>query len=182
MPLEINILFSQLKSKCEKTGVPLTKDALVASISRQELVWLRGGNVMAEYKISTSRAAPSCVKDSLGTPDGLFSVIEKIGGGVPAGTVFIARKSTGMHFSDWLKDKPDKNLITSRILRLTGEEPGHNRGGNVDTFERYVYIHGTNQEHKLGTPNSHGCLLMGNAEIIDLFDKIDVPARLLIAF
>lgn len=171
----------QLKSKCENLGVPVTHDTLVASIAHQKLAFLRDGVPVAEYKISTSRAQPSCVKDSLGTPDGLFTVVEKIGEDVPAGTVFIARKSTGTHFSEWLKDKPDCNLITSRILRITGEELGKNRGGNVDTFERYVYIHGTNQENKLGTPNSHGCLLMSNAEIIALFEQISVPARLWIA-
>ncbi|MCR5183336.1 MAG: L,D-transpeptidase [Opitutales bacterium] len=180
MPFDTTILFLQLKSKCEEYGIPLTRDVLLASIRHQRMAYLRDGNVVCDFPISTSRAAPSCVKDSLGTPDGLFSVIEKIGEGVPAGTVFVARCPTGIHFSEWLKNKPDCNLITSRILRLTGEEAGHNRGGNVDTFERYVYIHGTNQEAKLGTPNSHGCLLMANDAIIKLFGQIAVPARLLI--
>ena len=67
--------------------------------------------------------------------------------------------------------------ITSRILRLQGEEDGRNRGGNVDTYSRFVYIHGTNQEEKLGSPNSHGCILLGNADVVALFDALpDAPA------
>ncbi len=166
------MLLAELKRKCEMLGVPALTDALIASVPAQRLWHFREENLVAEYKISTSRAAPSCIKNSLGTPDGLFSVIEKIGDGVPAGTVFKARISTGMHFSEFLKNAPDENLITSRILRIQGEEYGHNRGGNCDTYSRFVYIHGTNQEHKLGTPNSHGCLLLGNADIITLFDAL----------
>lgn len=166
------MLLAELKRKCEMLGVPMLPDALVASVPAQRLWHFREENLVAEYKISTSRAAPSCIENSLGTPDGLFSVIEKIGDGAPAGTVFKARVSTGMHFSEFLKNAPDENLITSRILRIQGEEDGHNRGGNRDTYSRFVYIHGTNQEHKLGTPNSHGCLLLGNADVIALFDAL----------
>ena len=158
------MLLDALKRKCEMLGVPALPDALVASIPAQRLWHFRGDALRAAYRISTSRAAPSCVRDSLGTPDGLFSVVEKIGAGAPAGTVFKARVSTGKHFSEFLKDAPGENLITSRILRLQGEEDGRNRGGNVDTYSRFVYIHGTNQEEKLGSPNSHGCILLGNAD------------------
>ncbi len=174
------MLFEALKRKCEILGVPATEHALCVSVPAQRLWHFCGENCVGETRVSTSRAAPSCVKNSLGTPDGLFSVCEKIGEGVPAGTVFKARQSTGMHFSDYLKKTgtPDENLITSRILRLDGLEPGYNRGGERDTFSRFVYIHGTNQEHRLGTPNSHGCVLLGNADIIALFDALPrtVPA------
>lgn len=181
-----SLLLAELKRKCEILGVPALPDALVASVPAQRLWHFRDEKLLSEYKISTSRAAPSCIENSLGTPDGLFSVIEKIGDGVPEGTVFKARVSTGMHFSEFLKNAPDENLITSRILRIQGEEEGYNRGGNRDTYSRFVYIHGTNQEHKLGTPNSHGCLLLGNADIIALFDALPAApagtpcARLLI--
>lgn len=171
------MLLAELKRKCEILGIPALRDALVASVPSQRLWHFRDEKCVAEYKISTSRAAPSCIRDSLGTPDGLFSVIEKIGDGAPPGTVFKARVSTGMHFSEFLKNAPDENLITSRILRIQGEEKGHNRGGERDTYSRFVYIHGTNQEHKLGTPNSHGCILLGNADIIALFAALpDTPA------
>lgn len=177
MEARARMLFGALKRKCEMLGVPALEDALVASIPAQRLWHFRGNAPVAEYRMSSSRAAPSCVKDSLGTPDGLFSVVEKIGAGVPAGTVFKARVPTGTHFTDFLKDAPGENLITSRILRLQGEEDGHNRGGDRDTYSRFIYIHGTNQEDRLGTPNSHGCLLLGNADVIALFDALpDVPA------
>lgn len=181
------MLFATLKRKCEILGIPVLPDSLVAYVPAQKLWHFRNDEIIAEYAISTSRAEPSCIRDSLGTPDGLFSVVEKIGDGVPAGTVFKARISTGLHFSEFLKTAPDENLITSRILRIQGEEDGHNRGGDRDTYSRFVYIHGTNQEHKLGTPNSHGCLLLGNADIIKLFDALpdatsDSPcARLFVA-
>lgn len=181
------MLLAELKRKCEMLKIPALPDALVASIPAQRLWHFRDDTLVAEYAISSSRATPSCIRDSLGTPDGLFSVIEKIGDGAPSGTVFKARVSTGMHFSEFLKNAPDENLITSRILRIQGEEDGHNRGGDCDTYARFVYIHGTNQEHKLGMPNSHGCLLLGNADIIRLFDALPATpdgtpcARLLIA-
>ncbi len=166
------MLLRKLKCKCETLGVPATENLLLVSVPEQKLWHFRGENFRAEYKISTSRAAPSCVENSLGTPDGLFAVCEKIGAGVPAGTDFKGRKSTGLHFSEFLKNAPDENLITTRILRLDGLEVGKNKGGNVDTFSRFVYIHGTNQENRLGTPNSHGCILLGNAEILELFDAL----------
>lgn len=83
----------------------------------------------------------------------------KIGGGEPLATVFRGRKPDGL-LSEQSPEELRKNLITARIMRLRGLEDGVNSGGSVDTYERYVYIHGTNQEDKIGTPNSHGCVLM----------------------
>lgn len=165
-------MLQELKRKCETLGIFPTEHSLVASIARQRMWHFRGDKLVAKYKISTSRAEPSCIENSLGTPDGLFAVCEKIGAGAPAGTVFKARKSTGLHFSEFLKNAPAENLITSRILRLDGLENGHNRGGNCDTLARFIYIHGTNCEDRLGTPNSHGCILLGNKDIIELFDAL----------
>lgn len=166
------MLLAEAERKCETLGLTKTEHMLVVSVPAQRLWHFCGNEAVAEYRVSTSRAAPSCVKDSLGTPDGLFSVIEKIGDGVPAGTVFVSRVSTGKHFSEYLKDAPNRNLITSRILRIQGEEDGHNRGGDCDTLARFVYLHGTNREDKLGTPDSHGCVLLSNADIIELFDAL----------
>ena len=73
-----------------------------------------------------------------------------------------------------------KNLITARIIRLRGLEDGVNAGGNVDTFDRYVYIHGTNQDDRIGTPNSHGCLLLRNADVAELFDIVNDGTLVLI--
>jgi len=87
--------------------------------------------------------------------------------------VFKSRVPTGRHFSEVAAQSPDPgNLITSRILWLRGLEPGVNAGGDVDTYRRYVYIHGTNREERIGRPMSAGCVLMRNADVIELFDEV----------
>lgn len=106
----------------------------------------------------------------MGTPSGLHEIAERIGAGQPSGMVFKSRIPTGRHFSECPASDP--NLITSRILWLRGLEPGLNRGGEVDTYERYVYIHGTNHEDRIGEPLSSGCVLMRNLDIIELYDQV----------
>ena len=124
------------------------------------------------FVVSTSRLPPSNVRDSLGTPRGLHEVAERIGAGAPPGTVFKGLVNTGRHFNELPPEKATGNLITTRILRLRGLEAGVNAGGDVDSFDRYIYIHGTNQEHRLGTPASSGCVQMNNLEIIALYDNV----------
>lgn len=137
----------------------------------------RDGQLVKSYVISTSKRPPSNVKDSLGTPHGLHEIAERIGAGAPPGIVFKARVSTGQHFSEFDAAEQAKNLITTRILWLRGLEPGVNAGTNaagesVDTYERYVYIHGTNHEERLGSPASSGCVQMRNLDIIELYDEV----------
>ncbi len=124
------------------------------------------------HVVSTSRRPPSNVKDSLGTPRGLHHIAEKFGAGAPPGTVFKGRVNTGRHFNELGDEENAGNLITTRILWLRGLEPGVNSGGEVDTHERYIYIHGTNHEDRLGTPFSGGCIEMNNIEIVGLFDGV----------
>lgn len=121
------------------------------------------------YAVSTSRRPPSCKNGSLGTPLGLHKIDGKIGAGMPIDTVFKARVAAGS-ISEQPPQERERNLITSRIMRLRGLQAGVNLGGDVDTYERYVYIHGTNQEDKIGTPNSHGCVLLSCADAAELFD------------
>jgi hypothetical protein len=123
---------------------------------------------------STSRRPASNIKNSLGTPRGLHHIAEKIGAGAPPGTVFKGRVNTGLHFNELEDEDLAKDLITTRILWLRGNEAGVNLGGDVDTYERYVYIHGTNHESKLGTPISGGCVLINSIELINLYDEIRV--------
>lgn len=104
----------------------------------------------------------------------------KIGGGEPLATVFRGRKPDGL-LSEQSPEELRKNLITARIMRLRGLEDGVNSGGSVDTYERYVYIHGTNQEDKIGTPNSHGCVLMKNKDVSELFDVVSDKTIVLIS-
>ena len=137
----------------------------------------RDGQLVKSYVISTSLRPPSNVKDSLGTPRGLHEIAERIGAGAPPGIVFKARANTGRHFRELDAEEQARNLITTRILWLRGKEPGVNAGQNaagesVDTYARYVYIHGTNHEDKIGTPASSGCVQMRNLDIIELYDEV----------
>ena len=141
-------------------------------IGRATLQFYFRRELVKSYVISTSRRPPSNVKNSLGTPRGWHEIADRIGGGQPAGMVFKSRVSTGRHFSEWPGAETETNLITSRILRLRGLEPGVNLGGEVDTYERYVYLHGTNHESRIGEPLSAGCVLMRNLDIVELHDEV----------
>ena len=163
-------------------GLPSAEDCIVVSIDQQKL-WHFQGDECETFVVSTARAGRGCVQDSLQTPDGLHLVCEKIGAGASAGMVFKARQPTGKLASEW--PTPEDNLITSRILWLDGLEAGRNQGMDtlgriVDTRRRFVYIHGTNQTDKLGQPNSHGCVLLSDADVIRLFDQVLVGTPVLI--
>lgn len=142
-------------------------------IGRQTLQYYRGGALVRSYPISTSRRPPSNLKGSLGTPRGLHAIGEKIGAGQPIGVVFKSRVPTGRHFNEFNPDEIDtENLITSRILWLRGLEPGVNSGGDVDSHGRYIYLHGTNREDRIGQPQSAGCVLLRNLDMIELYDEV----------
>ena len=167
--------------QCDLAGIKPSNRALLVSIERQTLQLYNGGSLAKSYVISTSKRPPSNIKNSLGTPRGLHAIAEKIGAGQPPGIVFKARVPTGYHFHEHLeRGGRDENLITSRILWLKGLEPGVNQGGNVDTHARYIYIHGTNHEDKLGTPLSAGCVLMSNLDIVELYEEVRTGDRVLI--
>jgi lipoprotein-anchoring transpeptidase ErfK/SrfK len=136
--------------------------------------------LVQSYVISTSKRPPSNLKDSLGTPRGLHEIAERIGAGQPPGMVYRSRVPTGRHYSELPDAGTHENLITGRILWLRGLEPGVNRGGNVDTYARYVYIHGTNHEDRIGEPLSSGCVLMRNREIVELSEQVRTGDHVLI--
>jgi hypothetical protein len=164
--------FERAKEKCAALGCKPSARLIVVSIARQLLGFYRDGVLAKSYVVSTSFRPPSNVKGSLGTPRGLHEIAEKHGAGTPPGIVFKSRVNTGRHFSEFSPDEQAENLITTRILWLRGLEPGVNAGGDDDTYSRYVYIHGTNLEHKLGSPASSGCVQMGNLDVIELFDAV----------
>jgi len=126
-----------------------------------------------EFVVSTSRFGIGQVIHSNKTPLGLHRIARKIGGNQPEGTIFKARKPVGR-----LGDGKTEASIVHRILWLAGLEPGRNRGGNVDTFRRYVYIHGFGDEATLGRPQSHGCVHLSAADLIPLYDQL--PAGTLV--
>ena len=133
---------------------------------------IRDGTIERIYTVSTSARAPSNVDGTNGTPTGLHAVAAKIGADAPAGMVFRGRRPTGRCYDADTGEAAEGNRITSRILRLRGREPGRNAGPGRDSHDRYIYIHGTNHEARVGRPFSGGCIELTNADVIDLFDRV----------
>ena len=122
------------------------------------------------YPVSTAARGIGNRVDSKQTPFGIHRVRQKIGGGQPRGMIFEAREATGRIARDYRSS--DKDEITSRILWLDGLESGVNRDGVYDTYSRFIYIHGTSDEGRIGEPVSAGCIRMLNDDIIELFDEV----------
>jgi len=139
------------------------------------------GEVIAQYPVSTSKYGTGSENGSEKTPLGLHRIKNKIGGAMPINMVFIGREPKGL-LEDCIKDGMElpEDVITSRIMWLEGMEPGRNQGGYVDTYNRYIYIHGTSDEDRIGTPASIGCIRMRNADVIDLYRKVEIGAEVLI--
>lgn len=133
------------------------------------------GQLAVQYPVSTASNGTGCEKNSGCTPLGRHIIRAKIGDGAPVNTVFVGRRPTGELFSPALMAQfPERDWILTRILWLSGTEPGINRLGNVDTMQRYIYIHGSPDSAVMGQPGSHGCIRMHNAALIDLFDRVAV--------
>ena len=146
------------------------------NIGSQLLDLIEDNGVLSKrYSISTARNGPGQLRGSLCTPLGRHIVRAKIGAGQPENTVFVGRRPTGEIYSPELGVRfPDRDWILTRILWLSGCEPGYNRLGEVDTMRRYIYIHGSPDAVAMGTPASIGCIRMHNRDVIDLFDRIPV--------
>jgi UDP-N-acetylmuramate--alanine ligase len=142
---------------------------LVVSIERQTLFVCSNDTIVERYNCSTSRFGNGNRENSLKTPLGVHRIREKFGAGSPPGRIFRDREDTGEH---WDHSQTGENLILTRILRLEGLEEGSNKGPGVDSYERYIYIHGTGREDLIGTPLSHGCVCMRNHDVIRLFDTV----------
>jgi hypothetical protein len=170
----------RVSKTCERLGIKPAERILYVRITTQTLQYYLNSLLVRSYVISTSLRPPSNIKNSLGTPRGLHEIAERIGAGQPAGMVFKGRVPTGRHFSEFPELEQKTNLITSRILWLRGLEPGVNLGGDVDTYDRYIYIHGTHREDRLGQPQSAGCIHMANLDIITLFEELRPGDQVLI--
>lgn len=140
---------------------------IIVSISQQQLYHRRRTGVAYVYPISTASKGVGNRRGSWQTPIGRHRIATKIGVDMPIYTAFIGRNPVGIYQKN--RSNPAKDWILTRIIRLRGDEVGINRRGICDTFERYIYIHGTHEEDKLGTPASHGCIRMGNRAIMNLF-------------
>ena len=139
---------------------------LSISIDEQVLRVIRGDQCIREYPVSTALNGEGFAVGSYQTPTGRFRICERIGDGEPNGRIFKARVPVGQWYPS---DVSDDDLILTRILRLEGLEPQ-----NANTYERYIYLHGTNREDQIGRPASHGCIRLRNADIIELYEMTSV--------
>lgn len=149
---------------------------LLISVARQMMTLFDDqGETLREYSISTAKAGVGEVFGSYQTPRGQHLVRAKIGAGAPENAVFVRRRPTGEIWTPALDvEFPGRDWILTRILWLSGCEPGANRLGCVDTMRRYIYIHGSPERAAMGQPGSHGCIRMRNCDIVELFDLIPV--------
>ncbi|HET9327600.1 MAG TPA: L,D-transpeptidase family protein [Candidatus Eisenbacteria bacterium] len=143
---------------------------LLVDVPRQRLDLIVDGAMLAELHVSTAAAGVGGEAGSLRTPPGWHRIHAKIGADAPLGAVFESRVPTG---AVWGGETREDDLILTRILTLEGLEPGINQGPGHDSLERYIYLHGTNQEDRLGSPASHGCVRLSNPDIAWLFDHVE---------
>ena len=152
------------------------------SIPKQTLTLFDNfGGVKAQYPVSTATNGVGCDKDSGCTPLGAHIIRAKIGAGAQANAVFVRRRATGeICTPELMAQYPNRDWILTRILWLSGTEIGKNRLGNVDTMQRYIYIHGTPDSTDMGKIGSHGCIRMRNDDVIALFDLVEAGTEVLI--
>ena len=150
-------------------------------ISEQRLYLIENNLIKASYPISTSKYGEGSIQNSFKTPLGEHSIKEMIGEEAKINTIFTSRINTkrSVTIIDQFEDT-DNDYVTSRIIWLDGEEEGLNKGGNVDSFRRYIYIHGTHEEGLIGTKASHGCIRMFNYDVIELFKLVNIGTKVLI--
>ena len=131
------------------------------------------GHVLHSYSVSTAANGAGEVTGSYCTPRGKHLVRAKIGAGLAANTILVGRRPNGEIYCRELAERfPTRDWILTRILWLSGCEPGRNRLGQVDTMRRYIYIHGSPDTTPMGRPGSHGCIRMRNADIVELFERV----------
>jgi len=169
--------WSELQQRLKKKGMAVPGDSnqrpiLYVDSTRQKLWQVSSQQAASEYQVSTSRYGCGQMQGSFKTPQGIHRIAQKIGENAAAGSIFKARQATGeIYRIDAANQHPD--VITSRILWLQGLQPGYNCGADVDSFERFIYIHGTADEYHIGQPASIGCIRMKNDDVIALFDQVD---------
>ena len=153
----------------------ITPRRILVDIDTQTLTLFARERELARYRVSSGLNGAGELHGSGCTPRGLHRVRLRIGAGCPVGTVFRGRRPTGEVYGPELAaDYPGRDWILTRILWLTGCEPGRNRGGCVDTLRRYIYIHGCPDTAPMGEPRSHGCIRMRNDDLVDLFNATPV--------
>ena len=156
------------QAACERWDQTPTDHCLHVNVAEQALTHYHDSSHKT-LVISTAVRGTGQKKDSNKTPLGLHQIVEKIGENDPIGTIYKGRKAIASNG----KGNPNA-LITDRILWLDGLEPNFNKGGNVDSHQRYIYIHGIGDESRLGQPNSQGCIHLATTDLLPLFDKVPI--------
>ena len=141
---------------------------MIVSVRDQRMLLVRDGSPVKSYKISTSKFGVGDGPGSNCTPLGRLQVAKKIGGNAPLGSVFRARRPTGEIL---IPNAPGRDPVVTRIMWLTGTE-----GRNQNAFRRTIYIHGTPEERRLGSPASYGCIRMGSKDVADLYNRVGTGA------
>ena len=151
-------------------------------ISQQRLYLKQNNDLIKSYPISSSKYGEGSTENSNMTPLGLHVIKEKIGTNVPINTLFISRINTKRTVNiENSRNKTKDDHITSRILWLDGLEEGKNKGKGVDSYSRYIYIHGTHEEGLIGEKASHGCIRMLNNDVIDLYNYVNIGTEVYIS-
>lgn len=169
------LLASALLAPLGFTSCGTTKDTrnkVVVDVRDQKLTLLRDGKTVKSYRVSTSKFGIGDRPGSNCTPLGRLQVVRKIGGSAPSGMVFKSRRPTGEILRP---NAPGRDPIVSRILWLSGTE-----GNNMNAYRRCIYIHGTPEEWRLGTPASYGCIRMGSRDVIDLYARLGEGAEVIV--
>ncbi|MDG4867783.1 L,D-transpeptidase [Guyparkeria sp. 1SP6A2] len=161
-----------------RPGASSTGQSIVVDVGDQRLYLFEQGRLRAVYPVSTAQRGTGNREGSLQTPLGLHRVADKIGADAPLGMIFRGRRPTGKiaEILTGAEERAARDDVTSRILWLDGLEPGVNQGGEVDSKRRYIYIHGTPEEGRIGRPASHGCVRMTNTDVVELFDRVEEGA------
>ena len=146
---------------------------IIVDISDQRLYLIENSRIIESYPISSSKYGEGSIENSFKTPLGKHIIKEKIGYGVALNTIFVARVNTNekANILRSLDDSED-DYVTSRILWLDGLEEGINKGEGIDSFNRFIYIHGTHEEGLIGQKASHGCIRMFNNDVVKLYDIV----------
>ena len=156
-------------------------ERIIVNIAEQRLQLLSDDSVVMDVAIATAKNGPGEQMGSECTPRGWHQIRAMIGADAEPNTVFVGRRSTGEIYSPELRQNfPDRDWILTRILWLSGLEPGKNRLGSVDTMRRYIYIHGCPDDDVMGIPSSHGCVKMRNADVTALYDAVTTGTRVFI--
>jgi lipoprotein-anchoring transpeptidase ErfK/SrfK len=156
----------------------VTVPHLLIAVENQQLQCYIGDVLYKSYPVSTGKNGSGQQSGSGCTPLGLHCIHNIIGLNHDVNSVFVGREWTGEYYTPELAASfPDRDWILTRILQLDGLEEGYNRGGEVDTLSRFIYIHGTPDSTALGMPGSHGCIRMRNSDIVELALWVQIGTR-----